>query len=683
MTKRWRRFATEIVIDTKKGFLAEIGYADKEGYRTILTSENEFFTASYCGGGKVTVLQDDAEALKVRIQSESTYFSAESEIVLNDAGLIRRQSYRVKESFNGWIYPHFACEDKVAKYTYPMRVYDQPICEVGSLRNDYLWALPLPAHLWYGQEYVAVYCLDRSEGNGTCDFRITDKKPQLGIYYPDKAVQKMGESPFGDGRRPEDRKFEKGEEINFSEYIAFAPLSSRKNPILQSEKLAAKYLLRKKYPEKDYTVTADLIAQYYQENGLWNPDAFGKGKGWYRNMWKRTMGKNPEKDFYYDLGWGEGYGAITLSALVRYSVRTKRELFREKIEKITRNIPMFLRDESKTGAYYDRFIPRGNPTLLGKYPEYEKCDFFGFRRIWTHSLSMIGYQLAALYLDVDDYDEELRKLWKKTATDIADFLLEKQHADGDINDGFTENDEECNLKRHRIPARALACGLFVKVYRISGDEKYLRAACGLMEASAPEIEEYAFYNQMLDTHFHERGEKGFESGKDESVEVYDAENACYAFLGLAELYEVSPEEKTLRLCEKCAAYFISWMFYYDLETGVNGRARGATTCRMPDFPLLYVGAGNFAYSAMKKLAALTGEHFYKEIAEEMLRCASDFQLSAPGKPWNNGIVHAVYQVNGRHWGPDIEGQMDSGMTSGSTLICLEEYIKEKNHDKER
>ena len=658
-----------VTVDTSIGCLSEIAYNVGGEYVVFLTSDREFCTSAESCNGKAEIGKAG-----VVIRAETEYFSAESKIKVDGGCAERVQVYTIKKEFDGFICPGFVLEDKQARYSYSLRVYDRQVMDVSPQRNDYLWALPLPAHLWHGKGYAAAYCLDREEGVGTCDFEVKDGKPYLRVYYPDSTCQETEIMPFSDTNTPKTRVFRAGGQIRFTERIAFAPLGGSENPLLKSEKLAAEMLLRKKTAEPDYAATAERIARYYKENGLFSPDALGKGKGWYRNMWKHTDGGTPEKDFYYDLGWGEGYGVLTLSALVRYSVRTGSKTFREQIGQITRNMHLFLRNASEPGAYYDRFVPKGKPTLLGKYNDYECCDFLGIRRIWTHSLAMIGYQLITLYEDVADYDEELRGIWMDTANDIGDFLLKKQRADGDINDGFDERDAECNKKRHRIPARAIACALFAGLYRVKRDKKYLDAAVKLAYAVAPEIMRYEFYNQMLDAHVDVIGGEIVESGQDDVAEVYDAENACYAIAGLADVYAATKDEKILKLCENCASYLISWMYFYDIKTGVNGRARGATTCRMPDFPLVYLGAGNFAWQALKTLAALTGEAFYEQIAEEMFRCAADYQLKAPGKPWDSGIVHAVYQVNGKHWGPQIEGQMDTGMTSGSTLMNIEKYL---------
>jgi hypothetical protein len=120
------------------------------------------------------------------------------------------------------------------------------------------------------------------------------------------------------------------------------------------------------------------------------------------------------------------------------------------------------------------------------------------------------------------------------------------------------------------------------------------------------------------------------------------------------------------------------MYFYDVPTGANGYSRGATVCRMPDFALCYIGAGNFATPALIKFSTLTGDDFYKKIAKEMIDCACRYQWMDSSVKWYGAVVHAVYQVNGKHWGPDIQGQMDTGMTSGTTLMNIEKILRSKN-----
>jgi hypothetical protein len=158
-------------------------------------------------------------------------------------------------------------------------------------------------------------------------------------------------------------------------------------------------------------------------------------------------------------------------------------------------------------------------------------------------------------------------------------------------------------------------------------------------------------------------------------EAWDGENAAYCLLGLVDLLEATGDPMVRRLCEQSAAYLYSWVYTYDLENGYNGVTRGGTTCRMPDYPLLYLGAGNIALPAMMKLSALTGDGFHRFMAEEMIVCASKYLWDVPGKPWNGGVVHALDQNTGEHWGPEKKGQVDSGMTSGTTMAVFEKWLQ--------
>jgi uncharacterized protein YyaL (SSP411 family) len=290
------------------------------------------------------------------------------------------------------------------------------------------------------------------------------------------------------------------------------------------------------------------------------------------------------------------------------------------------------------------------------------------KRIWSHSLGEIGLQLIQLYHDVTDYREDIRSIWFDTAKDIGDFMITKQKNDGDINDGFDVYNHEANPKPHRIPARAIFCGLWVHLYRHTKDQKYLDAAHRLAFVVKPEIDKYEFFNQMIDAF-------GHSSNPPSPIEIYDGENSAYALQGLCELYVETRDDEILSLCKKCAAYIISWMYFYNLDTGHNGITRGGTVCRMPDYPLLYLGAGSFAYVPLVKLSKVTGDAFYHQMATELLTCVSKYFFSAPGKPFDNGLVHAIDQSNCLYWGPDKAGQLDTGMTSGMALMLMEYTIK--------
>ena len=290
---------------------------------------------------------------------------------------------------------------------------------------------------------------------------------------------------------------------------------------------------------------------------------------------------------------------------------------------------------------------------------------------------MIAYTLFDLYNNSKGYDETLRKEWLKRAMEITDFFFNKQKNDGDIQDGFDENNLECNKKRHRIPARGIVCSTFINKYKTTKDQKYLDAAIKLSKAISKEILDYEFYNQMLDGHVAVINGEITDSVAGDVNEIYDCENSSYALIGLVDLYEITKDDFTLLLIKKCVSYLISWMYFYNIKTGVNGYSRGSTTCRMPDLPLCYIGAGNFAVKPLLKLYDLTNDIFYKNILLELVTCSAKFQWDAKDKLFDKAIVHAIYQVNGKHWGPSIEGQLDTGMTSGSTLLNLVDLLEKK------
>ncbi|MBI4028376.1 MAG: hypothetical protein HY360_25550, partial [Verrucomicrobia bacterium] len=219
-----------------------------------------------------------------------------------------------------------------------------------------------------------------------------------------------------------------------------------------------------------------------------------------------------------------------------------------------------------------------------------------------------------------------------------------------------------NKKPHRITARAVVCGLWTRLGRATGKKKWIKRALRLAQAVGPEIIRYEYFNQMLD---------GIHNPDKEFV---DGEAAWYVLEGLAPLYAETRDAKVLALCKKAAAFGLAWTYFYDLPKANKGVARGGQCCRMDDYPLLYPIGTAKAMEPLLTLAAATGDAFYEKMAEEGAAFISHWQIEAPGKPWHGGMIHALGQYCGKHWGPDLAGQVDSGMATGNSLAGLEEFM---------
>jgi len=608
----------------------------------------------------------------------------------------RKRTFNPKDDFGVSISSGFlVAQPETFRYTYPLQVYDQSLLTVPALRCDPAWAVPLPCHILYNSEIVLVYGMDRNEGSGTLEIQpiVQGQSVRIGIACPDVEGTDIGT------------------ELEITEFIAIARLRDGDIPLLVAEKLAAKVMLAVPVAKQNQVEVADRIAYFLIKGGLWEADVFAPGSGWYRNMWVYTTGIHPTKNPYFDLGWGEGYGVLAMQALAANWKRTGNQHMKTLLQEMSRNIIRFRRKPDEPGAYYDRFNQAGVLSLLGA-PVTGGTDFVGFKRIWSHSLGNIGFQLLDLYRSMTDFpDVETRRIWLAVGMEIGDFFKRHQKENGDIQDGFDEIDREINHKKHRIPARAIVCGLWTLISNITGNQSYLSCAVRLAEALSGEIMEYAFYNQMCDTHLkfpnlkqgadvattktgksdtgmveaaNEEAEKtgtgNSEAAHEKAVEadpdpeIWDGENSSYAFLGLTELFLATSDEKIAQLCRISASYLISWVYFYDVPNGYHGRTRGGTTCRMPDFPLLYIGAGALACIPLVRFSQKTGDQFFRQIADEMVACILQYQWNDPEKPWHGGMVHALDQRDGSHWGPEKLGQVDSGMTSGMSLVVLEYWI---------
>ncbi|NJD01070.1 MAG: hypothetical protein FIA99_00370 [Ruminiclostridium sp.] len=629
----------------------------------------EFCTSFNNSGAQECEIIPDEGGKKLKLSTRNKIWEAEEEITINSSESIvtRRQKYRFLSPCEGYINPGYMVRsDNTLRYTYPLQVYDKPMKGLPVMRCDSAWAVPVPCHILSTGQWVAVYGIDRNAGAGTLDFQPlnNDGCVRLGIFYPDTVEQNKSIVINPANRKPNRYEFSVGQEIELVEFISVKQLGSGEIPLFEAEKLAAELLLKEPFPRMDWVDCADRIASFYNKGGLWEPDAFEQGRGWFRNMWVYTTGKTPEKNPYFDLGWGEGYGVLTMNALALNWKRTGNPKLLTYLDEMTKNMDYFKCSHEEAGMYYDRYNHPGVKTLLDAEAQ-GGTDFLGFKRIWSHCLGNIGYQLLNLYRTVKDYPNmEISHKWLDTGMAIGEFFARHQKDNGDVQDGFDENNGETNRKRYRIPARAVVCGLWTIMAEVSGDVSYLQRARKLAGIVSEEIERFDFYGQMLDTHF-----------KDSDANIWDAENACYALLGLTELYIATADEKVNQLCKISAAYICSWIYYYNLPNGYNGWTRGGTTCRMPDYPLLYVGAGALAFIPLVRLAEKTGELFYRQMAEEILGCIAKYQWRCPDKLWDGGIVHALDQNSGAHWGPEKLGQVDSGMTTGMGLAALEYWIE--------
>jgi hypothetical protein len=376
-------------------------------------------------------------------------------------------------------------------------------------------------------------------------------------------------------------------------------------------------------------------------------------------MWVRTQTgpakKRGEMSGYYDFGWGEGIAVEMMLSAVRHWRRTGDATLFPYVDEMTRNIECFKRAPGDSQPYFDR----SDGTRYGDF----LMDHVPGNRIWTHSLGHNGSQLLQLYAAAPDYpDTATRDEWLAVATSIARFLAENQRSDGDVPDIFDENNCEINTKPHRVTARGVVCGLWTRLAEVTGDPAWLDRAVKLARAVAPEICRYEFYGQMIDAFI------------SPTVEITDGEAAYYVLEGLVPLYAATHDTEVLSLCKKAAAFGIAWTYFYNLPHAHNGIARGGQCCRMNDFPLLYPIGPAKGMGPFLELYRLTGDVLFEKMAEETAQFIGNWQMHDHGKPWHGGMIHAVGQFCGKHWGPDLAGQVDSGMATGNSLAAIELWL---------
>jgi beta-galactosidase len=658
--------------DTAGGawYVERIAVRTPQGWQVVLTGEpgREFATTLGAAGAATCDLRRSADGTwQARLAGSGTGWEAHEELTLRpgEPRLRRRQTYRFTAACTAAIGPGFRLRpDPASRYTYPLRAHEQPLAGLPALRAAVDWALPFPFHVWHNGAVLALYGLDKRRSPGTLDFApVTGtNEVRLGVYYPDTAAQPtdMRAPGFGQPRSPGLTPVAAGAEVTLHEVIAARPLGPDEEPLLEAERLAAGLLLdAPAVTAAGAAAVAAGIAAFYRHCELWEPDALGPGRGWFTNMWIHTQAgtaaKRGEMSGYYDLGWGEGIAVEMMLGAVRYWQRTGDACLLPYVDTMTSSLECFKRAPGADQPYFDRSDGRRFGDFL--------MDHLPGQRLWTHALGHTGSQLLQMWQAVPEYpNPAARHEWLAAATSMAGFLARQQRPDGDLQDIFDERDHEVNTKPHRITARAVVCGLWARLGQITGDAAWTERALRLATAVAPAIRRYEYCNQMLD---------GIISPTNEYV---DGEAAYYVLEGLVPLYAASREPSVLALCRKAAAFGIAWTYFYDLPQAHAGRARGGQCCRMGDFPLLYPIGPAKAMTPLLDLYTLTGDPLFATLAAETAAFICAWQVDAPGKPWHGGMIHALGQYCGKHWGPGLEGQVDTGMATGNCLAALEAWL---------
>jgi len=648
---------------TSGKFIERIELCTPGGWFPILLGcDGQEFATSVAGANAATCSEHGNE---LRLTAKTEWWEASSVITLEGNVLRRTQTYRFLKECEAAIYPGFRIKaDANIRYTFPLRAHEQPLAGLSPLRSDVTWALPLPFHIWHNGQWLALYGVDRSCGKGTLDFTPADADglAALRVYYPDTAPQivDMKVPGFEIPQLPGLARLAAGDEVVLTEVFGAKLLAANEEPLLEATMIAADILLRQPRPPADLAAVANRLVDYFTRCELWEPDALGKGRGWFRNMWVRTQvgvaKKEGDMSGYFDLGWGEGIAVEMWMGAVRHWRRTGDRRLLVYVDETTRNMDFFKRGSGPDAPYYDRTDGKKCGDFL--------MDLVPGRRIWTHSLGHTGSHLIQLFQLAPDYpNTDTRQQWLAAATSIGNFFAKHQRPNGDLQDIFGDDDQELNKKPHRITARAVVCGLWTRLSQVTGDKAWMERALRLSRAVAPEITRYEYFNQMLD---------GIYAPDREFV---DGEAAYYALEGLGPLYGATGDPEVLALCKRAAAFGFIWTYFFDVPKAHNGIARGGQCCRMPDYPLVYVIGAAKAIEPLLSLAQLTGDSFYQRMAAEMIYFITCYQKVAPGKPWDGSMIHAIHQSCGGHWGPDLAGSSDTGMSSGNSLAALEAFME--------
>ena len=293
---------------------------DGQEFSTSLGSAN----ATRC-----EVVKNDQSGTILRLSCQQDTWEAEEVIELTAASPViqRKQTYRFPKAFEGAIHPGFRVKaESDIRYTFPLRIHEQPLAGLKPVRRAVEWAVPLPFHVWHNQTYVAMYGLDKRESAGTLDFAPVgaDGCAMLRVYYPDSCPDKVQSLfwPPDAETIPGTMKFAERAELTLTEIIAAKLLAAGNDPLLESERVAASILLPNlPHPAKPQAV-ADGVANYLKHCGLWEPNALGPGRGWFYSMWRGIVKEPAVRDGTFDLGWGMGYAVENWMGPVRHWKRT-------------------------------------------------------------------------------------------------------------------------------------------------------------------------------------------------------------------------------------------------------------------------------------------------------------------------------------------------------------------------
>ena len=639
------------------------------GTQTTKLMTNSTIELKIDGDGNVLRLQEGEVHRLLTALPESGPWDLDTTVEADGrAGILKRTlTFRLREDArcmirSGWHLP----AARTVRYTYPLYAHEQPPEEQAEIiRADVDWALPFPFHVWHGERWVALYGTDKRVSPGTLEFIPDAAGPILGTCYPDRAAQHKGMSEqwFKPINQPEPRSFTAGETVTLHEIIAVAPVAPGQEPLWEAVRLAADLLLNEPRSAAGMPAAADRQAEYFAHCGLWNPDALGEGRGWFHNMWVYTHKGTPTREWpcpCFDLGWGEGIAVEMITGLRRHWQRTGRADLLGYVDEVSRNIECFKRDTGDASPYFDRSNgERYGDFFVAHCPELP----LNGRRIWTHSTGHVGYHLITNYLEAPDYpNARTREAWLTAAGNIARYYARIQQSDGDLPDITDDADREANPKPHRIAARLVVAGLWVRYGQVMDEPAWAERALRLARAVGPEIARGEYFNQMVDSFSHP------------DVECQDGEAACYVLEGLAPLYAVTHDPYVGSLCRQAAAFAMLWTYFYDVPNAYRGVARGGQCCRMPDFPLVYPIGPAKAIEPFLILATEMDDPLYRRMADEMAYFVSRYQHDCPGKPWDHGAVHAIDQRTGAFWSLDESGQVDSGMSSGNALAALEIWM---------